>query len=141
MRTDLAARYEEINLDASGRFLSRGCYRGGSIVGNRLDWFPLTRQPFDRVDQGQFRIYWAPGSQNIADYFTKHHSPAHHRYMQPIILNQLHPSRTSEYMRGCAESPVMPSVPPKGTRRSDGRHRTVRQHAHISAQPARPLCQ
>lgn len=95
----------------------------------------------DRVDQGQFRIYWAPGSQNIADYFTKHHSPAHHRYMRPIILNQLHPSRTSDYMRGCAESPVVPSVPPKGTRRSGGRHPTVRQHALISAQPARPLRQ
>jgi hypothetical protein len=33
----------------------------------------------DRVKQGQFQIYWGPGFQNLADYFTKHHSPAHHK--------------------------------------------------------------
>jgi hypothetical protein len=33
----------------------------------------------DRVKQGQFKIYLGPGYQNLADYFTKHHSPAHHK--------------------------------------------------------------
>jgi hypothetical protein len=33
----------------------------------------------DRVKQGQFHIDWGPGYQNLADYFTKHHSPAHHK--------------------------------------------------------------
>ena len=34
----------------------------------------------DRVQQGQFIIYWAPGSENKADYLTKHFSAAdHHR--------------------------------------------------------------
>jgi hypothetical protein len=33
----------------------------------------------DRVKQGQFNVYWGPGFQNLADYFTKHHSPAHHK--------------------------------------------------------------
>jgi hypothetical protein len=33
----------------------------------------------DRVRQGQFQIYWGPGYQNLAEYFTKHHSPAHHK--------------------------------------------------------------
>jgi hypothetical protein len=33
----------------------------------------------DRVKQGQFDVYWGPGYQNLADYFTKHHSPAHHK--------------------------------------------------------------
>jgi hypothetical protein len=64
----------------------------------------------DRVEQGHFRIYWAPGVKNIADYFTKHHSPAHHRYMRPLILNRLHPSRVPEYMRGCAETRVPSQV-------------------------------
>jgi hypothetical protein len=64
----------------------------------------------DRVEQGHFRIYWAPGVKNIADYFTKHHSPAHHCYMRPIILNKIHPSRVTEYMRGCIESRVTPKV-------------------------------
>jgi hypothetical protein len=31
-----------------------------------------------RVKQGQFNVYWGLGYQNLADYFTKHHSPAHH---------------------------------------------------------------
>jgi len=40
----------------------------------------------DRVRQGQFRIHWKKGSENLADYFTKHHAPAHHREMRPIYL-------------------------------------------------------
>jgi hypothetical protein len=38
----------------------------------------------DRVKQGQFNVYWGPGYQNLADYFTKHHSPAHHKRMREI---------------------------------------------------------
>jgi hypothetical protein len=33
----------------------------------------------DRVKQGQFHVYWGPGYQHSADYFTKEHSPAHHK--------------------------------------------------------------
>jgi hypothetical protein len=36
---------------------------------------------WDRVCQGHFLIYWAKGKDNLADYFTKHHSPAHHHLM------------------------------------------------------------
>jgi hypothetical protein len=38
----------------------------------------------DRVEQGQFRVYWAPGKYNLADYFSKLHPPSHHRKMRPI---------------------------------------------------------
>jgi len=31
-----------------------------------------------REAQGQFRIHLRPGKMNLADYFTKHHAPAHH---------------------------------------------------------------
>ena len=31
-----------------------------------------------RDAQGQFRYYWRPGSQNLADYFTKHFQSSHH---------------------------------------------------------------
>jgi hypothetical protein len=44
----------------------------------------------DRVRQGQFLIYWARGKDNLADYFTKHHSPAHHRLMRSRYLLDLH---------------------------------------------------
>ena len=35
-------------------------------------------------------IYWAPGEENLADYFTKHHSPAYHRKIRSRYLVQLH---------------------------------------------------
>jgi hypothetical protein len=41
----------------------------------------------DRVAQGQFNLYWAPGKQNGADYFSKHHPPAHHKLMRPKYLH------------------------------------------------------
>ena len=36
----------------------------------------------DREQQDQFRIHWKPGSENRADYFSKHHPPSHHREMR-----------------------------------------------------------
>jgi hypothetical protein len=41
----------------------------------------------DRVKQGQFNVYWGPGYQNLADYFTKHHSLAHHKRMRKIYIH------------------------------------------------------
>ena len=41
-----------------------------------------------RSAQQQFRIYWKPGGQNLADYYTKHHSPAHHRQVQADFLTK-----------------------------------------------------
>jgi hypothetical protein len=41
----------------------------------------------DRQQQGQFQIYWRPGSTNRSDYFTKHHSPAHHRMMRSHYIH------------------------------------------------------
>jgi hypothetical protein len=37
----------------------------------------------DRVEQKQFNFGWAPGDTNLGYYFTKHHSPAHHKCMRP----------------------------------------------------------
>jgi hypothetical protein len=41
----------------------------------------------DRVKQGQFNVYWVLGYQNLADYFTKHHSLAHHKRMREIYIH------------------------------------------------------
>ena len=38
----------------------------------RLHWLRC------REAQGQFRFYWAPGTENWADYYTKHFPPIHH---------------------------------------------------------------
>jgi hypothetical protein len=41
----------------------------------------------DRVKKGQFGVYWGPGYQNVADYFTKHHSPAHYKRMREMYIH------------------------------------------------------
>jgi hypothetical protein len=41
----------------------------------------------DRVKQGQFNVFWGPGYKNLADYFTKHNSPAHHKRMREINIH------------------------------------------------------
>ena len=40
----------------------------------------------DREAQGQFRIYWASGKDNRADYHTKHHCAAHHQMVRPRLF-------------------------------------------------------
>lgn len=40
----------------------------------------------DRETLKQFRIYWRPGKQNMADYWTKHHPASHHKNLRPEIL-------------------------------------------------------
>ena len=44
----------------------------------------------DRVQQGHFLVHWRKGADNLADYFTKHHSPSHHRLMRSRYLLDLH---------------------------------------------------
>jgi len=39
--------------------------------------------------QGQFRIHWRPGKTNLADYFTKHHAPAHHVNIRSEFLTRV----------------------------------------------------
>ena len=57
----------------------------------------------DRVKQNHFTIHWSPGSTNLADYFSKHHSPAHHSRMRKIFLytkDEKCPTY-SDVLRGC----------------------------------------
>ena len=42
----------------------------------------------DRVDQKQFQFYWRKGSENLADYFTKHHPASHHQRLRSRYLQQ-----------------------------------------------------
>jgi hypothetical protein len=43
----------------------------------------------DIVKQGQFLIHWQKGTHNLADNFTKHHSPTHHSSMRSMYLLEL----------------------------------------------------
>jgi hypothetical protein len=40
----------------------------------------------DRKAQKQFRFYWRPDTQNLADHFTKHHPASHHKSFRSQIL-------------------------------------------------------
>jgi hypothetical protein len=44
----------------------------------------------DIMKQVQFLDYWAPGTDNLANNFTKHHSPAHQKLMRSRCLLELH---------------------------------------------------
>jgi hypothetical protein len=62
----------------------------------------------DRVRQKQFLVYWRQGSENLGDYFTKHHSTAHHRIIRPTYLHVakqanalVAPISPSRFMQGC----------------------------------------
>jgi hypothetical protein len=46
--------------------------------------------------QGQFCYYWRPGTQNLADYFTKHHPTSHHISVHPTILT---PTKDPKYTK------------------------------------------
>jgi hypothetical protein len=61
----------------------------------------------DRVKQGHFEIYWGPGFQNLADYFTKHHSPAHHRRIRDVYI---HADERTINRRGIRESELLGCV-------------------------------
>jgi hypothetical protein len=65
----------------------------------------------DRISQKQFNLYWAPGKSNSADYFSKHHSPAHHKLMRPQYLQRVLAAHAAPpSVRGC----VSPSVSTSG---------------------------
>jgi hypothetical protein len=52
-------------------------------MGMRYNWLR------DREAQGQFNIYWRPDATNMADYFMKHHAPAHHVNVRAEFLTRV----------------------------------------------------
>jgi hypothetical protein len=88
---------ETDNATAHGITHSQVRMRKSKAFDMRYHWL------IDRVRQKQFNIHWKPGNTNDADYFSKHHPPAHHRRMRPRYLLPLlspRPSVTSS-VRGC----------------------------------------
>ena len=43
----------------------------------------------NREAQRQIKIIWRPGKTNLADYFTKHHPPAHHVNVRSEFLTKV----------------------------------------------------
>jgi hypothetical protein len=70
----------------------------------------------DRVKQDQFSIGWAPGDTTMGDYFTKHHSPEHHKRMIPYYLHDKHSpiiryDKRLTILRGCVYTPPPRQLP------------------------------
>jgi hypothetical protein len=64
------------------------CYSNSTITQKRIKAMDMRFYwIIDRVKQGQFDVFWGPGYQHLADYFTKHHSPAHHKIMREIYIH------------------------------------------------------
>ena len=40
----------------------------------------------DRTEQGEILVYWAPGAENLADYFTKHFHPIYHKRIRKVYV-------------------------------------------------------
>jgi len=61
----------------------------------------------DQVNERNIRVLWAPGLENLADYFTKHHLASHHRKVRPCCVNipnspaSLQKAPTPRDLRGC----------------------------------------
>ena len=71
------------NLTAEGVINSRIQPKRTKSMDMHFEWL------LDREQQGQFKIYWKPGKTNLADYFTKHHPPAHHRNVRGEFLTRV----------------------------------------------------
>ncbi|KAI2504487.1 Reverse transcriptase (RNA-dependent DNA polymerase) [Fragilaria crotonensis] len=75
----------------------------------------------DRISQKQFNLYWAPGKLNSADYFSKHHPPAHHNLMRYQYLQRaLAAHAAPPPVRGCVSpSTITSGIPdPQKTSRA-----------------------
>jgi hypothetical protein len=62
----------------------------------------------DQISQGEFDLNWTPCKLNLADYFTKHHPPWHHRKMRYKYLQKVNSMQSilnTISARGCVSSP------------------------------------
>ena len=48
----------------------------------------------DRVTQQMFKVYWAPGKVNLADYFSKYHPASHFKKVRKLYVNEPDSPRT-----------------------------------------------
>jgi hypothetical protein len=65
------------NLTTCGIINGTAKQKRSKAVDMRFNW---TR---DRVRQGQLKVLWRPGKDNLADFFTKAHPPSHFQKMVP----------------------------------------------------------
>jgi hypothetical protein len=67
--------------------------RRSKAIGMRFYWIR------DHIKQGQLIIHWRKGTDNLADYFTKYHSPAHHKHIPSNYLFEKHKPAPAELQK------------------------------------------
>ena len=82
----------------------------------------------DRIRQQQFQLLWRRGRTNMADYFTKHHPPWHHKIMRYKYLHRALLTQRLSRERGCITS--LRSVPGHP-------HFNIARHPRLSTASAR----
>ena len=60
------------NSTAVGIATKEFCQNNSKAMDMRFYWIN------DRIEQGQFRVFWRPGPENLGDYHSIHHPPEHH---------------------------------------------------------------
>lgn len=55
----------------------------------------------DKLQQNFLDFFWKPGSDNLGDYFSKHHPPSHHKHMRKTYLVNLINTLIHTYERVC----------------------------------------
>jgi hypothetical protein len=68
------------NSTAEGYINSKIQPKRTKLMDMRFEWLK------DREAKNQFQFFWRSGKTNLADYFTKHHPPAHHRNVRGEFL-------------------------------------------------------
>jgi hypothetical protein len=65
----------------------------------------------DRESQSHFKFLWKPSAENLADYFTKHHTAKHHQTVRHKYLSHHVTCNTSQQpLRGCADPRIASSA-------------------------------
>ena len=59
-----------------------------------------------RIKQGNFRVFWRPGPENLGNYHSKYHLPEHHIAVRSEYLHE--PKLSS--LQGCVNLTVMEST-------------------------------
>jgi hypothetical protein len=74
--------------------------KGLKAVDMRFHWLHC------REAQDQYRFYWRPGTQNLADYWTKHHPASHHNAFRPQILTSLKNMANKSFVKKILSTPA-----------------------------------
>jgi hypothetical protein len=62
------------------------CWTYRSMIHQR---WPITKN-LAGMERRKIEKHWDPGGEHLADYFTKHHSSAHHKIMRSQYVHSMH---------------------------------------------------